>query len=492
MKLKLKILNIFYLLISLGAIIAYVTSFSSFLSASFTYSIDSETLYAAEIDDSALDDFGITIDDLFSDLDTVVFEVKVNVSYTDLILGWTETTSNYNYVNSKFDAKGRYLTHRILQPALDNLDSLLQEDLTTIAENAVRKMLANIIIQNMNAYSTDKVSDPNCFDAMANNEKNLQGENLNDVQFSQTVQTIYGYLTAPMYNNSDRFLNGYEIEEHDISSYNPGLKDEIKPYFDAIYEVQNEDEAEDRDLAVDRTAYSVYGCLLSFGLYNEEDRFVSLDNAIGNLLSRLVDAEDYTDFGGSSSCVFVDKLFAPLTRNYVDEDNEFDTDNDLTVVLINVVAQSNANESRSEGASGPLFNVLVLLIQISGILLIVFLLCWIIKFIQCVISFFRAKPYIRMNPVGIVAGVVEALLAIISVVTLIVYNNNLTETMRSNFPILANIPLGLSFSLRFVFIPGILVIVNLLFSIVYGPVKKKFKQDSREELLYSNEYNDYE
>ena len=97
-----------------------------------------------------------------------------------------------------------------------------------------------------------------------------------------------------------------------------------------------------------------------------------------------------------------------------------------------------------------------------------------------------------MNPVGIVAGVVEALLAIISVVTLIVYNNNLTETMRSNFPILANIPLGLSFSLRFVFIPGILVIVNLLFSIVYGPVKKKFKQDSREELLYSNEYNDYE
>ena len=490
MKLKLKILNIFYLFISVGALIAYVANFSSFLSASFTYKVSEEVLLEANISDQALEDFGISIEDLFSDLDTVVFEVDVNVSSADLIFAWTETTSNYDYVNSKFDAKGRYLTHRILAPAFDNLSDILQEDLTTVAENAVKKMIYNMIVNNMNFYSLDVEGEGNCFYAMEENEANVNGENLNDIQFNGTVQTLYGYL-AP-YQNSDRFLNGYEIEYDGVAQYNPGLRDEIRPYFEAIHVVKDQDEADLMEYYLNNAAYAVNDCLHWYGLYDESERFISLDEAIGSILQRLINAEDYDD-SSYSSCLFVDKLFAPL-KGYIDEDN-LEFENDLTAVLVNVIAQSNANQSQrgKAGTSGPLFKLFVLLLQVSGILLVLFLLCWIIKFIQAITSFFRSKPYIRMNPVGIVAGVAEALLAIISVATLIIYNNFDMVTLRTKMPsIFGVVPLGLSFSLRFIYIPGILAIVNFLFSLVYGPVKKKFKQESREELLYSNDYNDYE
>ena len=99
-----------------------------------------------------------------------------------------------------------------------------------------------------------------------------------------------------------------------------------------------------------------------------------------------------------------------------------------------------------------------------------------------------------MNPLGILTGIIEGLLAVISVATIVIYNNGIdVNSIRNNIPALRSIlPLGLSFELRFVFIPGIIAIVNLLFSLVYGPVKKKFKQESRDELLYSEEYNEYE
>jgi len=61
-------------------------------------------------------------------------------------------------------------------------------------------------------------------------------------------------------------------------------------------------------------------------------------------------------------------------------------------------------------------------------------------------------------------------------------------------PALENIiPVGLTVQMVFAaWIPGILAILNLLFSVLYGPVKRKFKEDSRDEILYSTDFNDYE
>ena len=108
MKLKLKILNIFYLIFSAVAVAAYVLNANSFLNATFSYRVNSDLLLEESIDESALDELGINSDDLFSDIDTIVFEVQVNVGYADLLRAWTEAGSDYDYYeDSKYTAIGK-------------------------------------------------------------------------------------------------------------------------------------------------------------------------------------------------------------------------------------------------------------------------------------------------------------------------------------------------------------------------------------------------
>ena len=99
-----------------------------------------------------------------------------------------------------------------------------------------------------------------------------------------------------------------------------------------------------------------------------------------------------------------------------------------------------------------------------------------------------------MNPLFIITGTIEALLALLTLGSVIIYKNFDIEALRKSIPLVQGVvPLGLSFQFIFAcWIPGVVAILNLLFSIVYGPVKKKFKQDSRDEILYSTDFNDYE
>ena len=99
MKAKLKVLNFFYLIFSAVAIAAYALNANSFMSATFNYKITSDLLMEEAVDESALEELGINSDDLFSDLDKIVFEVQVNVGYRDLLSAWTETGPDYNYVD---------------------------------------------------------------------------------------------------------------------------------------------------------------------------------------------------------------------------------------------------------------------------------------------------------------------------------------------------------------------------------------------------------
>ena len=493
MKVKLKILNLFYLLFSTIAIGAYLlANNNAFLQPSFTYKINEELILNEGIDDSALGDLGITSEDLFSDLDTIVFEVKVNIKYGDLLNAWTEVGPEYNYRNSKFDAVGRYLTHYILEPALDNVDELLLDDLVGVAENAVKAMISSTVIEGMNSYSKEVVGYDDCFAAMEDNPVNTAGENKNKLQFIQTVNSLYNLMSVSL--TESRFLNGYDIQDDHVE----GFKESIKPYLDAIYQVQNEDEADTVERSLIRITSNVSTCFYAYGLYDDDGNYLSIYEAIGNIFQRLIDHSEYEDSAYNTSNVsspFVDKLFAPLKGYIDDEDPEFD--NALTSIFINVIAKTTTNQvnyGNAEGVSGPLFLLMLYAIRAFGILLVLFLLVWAIKIIQCIICFFRAKPYVRMNPLGILTGIIEAALTLISIATIIIYRNNIdVNSIRNNIPALKSVlPLGLSFELEFVFIPGILAIANLLFSIVYGPVKKKFKQESRDELLYSEEYNEYE
>ena len=122
--------------------------------------------------------------------------------------------------------------------------------------------------------------------------------------------------------------------------------------------------------------------------------------------------------------------------------------------------------------------------KIAGIVWAVFVLGWAIKLLQCIICLFRKKPYIRVEFIGIIAGIVQVVLALISGLLLLAFKFGFITTLV-NLPLvgglIAAIPFlgssGVGLELTFsAFVPGILVLVNLIYSIIYGFVKRSFKR----------------
>jgi hypothetical protein len=129
-------------------------------------------------------------------------------------------------------------------------------------------------------------------------------------------------------------------------------------------------------------------------------------------------------------------------------------------------------------------------IRIAGIVLAVFVLGWAIKVLQVIICFFRKKPYLRTEVIGIIAGIVQVLLAIISGFIILAVKLDLFRTI-TRLPVLSDVFAAVPFMGQFMdimgtavtptimfsaFIPGILVLVNLVYSIIYGFFKRSFKR----------------
>lgn len=492
MKVKLKVLNFFYLIFSAVAIAAYALNANSFMSATFNYKITSDLLMEEAVDESALEELGIDSDDLFSDLDKIVFEVQVNVGYRDLLSAWTETGPDYNYVDDggRYTAIERYAMTYILAPALDEAPDYLYEDLKSVANTAISKMIENSTRVQLEKYCLAVVSGKNngAFDVMDRNPENT--EHYNEIRFLGAVSDLADELfRCP---TEKIFVNGM-VDEANSKVLLTGLKRAMHPYFLAIKNPSTSQEQESLSNCMDGMVRDVTEYLRNYGVIDDEEdepTITYIDEAIGSILQHLVDHTMYEDDDYSyyevANNKFISKFFAPL-KSYIEEDSEFD--NRLTELFINVIRNSNAN-----GENSSLFFLIALTARVFGVLLVVFLLAWLIKFIMCFISFFRQKPYLRINPLFIITGTIEALLALLTLGSVIIYNNFDINSIIAMFPIIkAIVPLGLSFQFIFAsWIPGVLAIVNLLFSIMYGPIKKKFKQDSRDEILYSTDFNDYE
>lgn len=491
MKLRLKILNIFYLLFSVVAIGAYVLNSASFMSATFTYEIDAEYFYEESIDDSALSDLGIDSEELFSDLNKITFDVDVNLSYTNLLQSWTETGPEYN--RSYMSAIERYSAEYVFIPAFRKAADYLQDDLEIIANNAMSKAIEKIAKTHLDSYCLAVIGHGDSFEAMKQNPQNV--DNLNEHQFSNAIRQITENMA--LYGDADRFYNDYNNKDGDLVFL--GLKKTLHPYFTAVKEPEGSNE-ENALLQAFTTMIEDVDKVLGFDgyqVFDEEGNYTDIEEAIGNILQRFIDHVIYEDVEGSIDeddeeeyeyeSKFVNKLFAPL-KAYIEGENDFDEEDNLAELFFNVIKNSTINENSA------VFFMIALAARVFAVLLVLFVLAWAIKFIMVIISFFRQKPYIKMNPLFIITGTIEALLALLTLGSVIIYKNFDIEALRKSIPLVqAVVPLGLSFQFIFAcWIPGVVAILNLLFSIVYGPVKKKFKQDSRDEILYSTDFNDYE
>lgn len=493
MKLKLKLLNIFYLIFSVVALGAYVLNYSSFVSATFKYKINEEYFLEESIDDSALTELGVDHEDLFSDLDTIIFEVEVNLSYQNLLQAWTETGPDYD--RSYMSALERYSAEYVFIPAFRRVSDDLQEDLERVANAAISKMIENTTKEQLMVYSRAVTGSTDYWQAMKDNPENI--ENYGEGQFIGAVSNLTGNLLD--YFDEERFNDGLYDENSNLVL--AGLKQTMYPYFTAIKNPADSYEQAELTSAFNKMWKGVDQYLHYYGIFDEEGVITNIEEAIGNVLQRFIDHVEYELLAEEDEGDYVDdyeddefynkfvgKFFAPL-KTYIGGDNDFDEDDSLAELFFNVVKNSNIN-----GENGAVFYLIALAARVFGVLLVLFLLAWAIKFISVIISFFRQRPYIRMNPLFIITGTIEALLALLTLGSVIIYQNFDIQALRGQIPLLqAIVPLGLSF--RFVFacwIPGVLAILNLLFSIVYGPVKKKFKQDSRDEILYSTDFNDYE
>ncbi|MBO7614494.1 MAG: hypothetical protein J6T15_02180 [Bacilli bacterium] len=489
MKTKLKILNIFYFLFSIVAIAAYVLSSNSFLRTTFHYEVDSNALVEASIDESALEELGISIDDLFSDVSKVVFEVDVNVSYSDLLTSWTEAGSTGKFGDfQSFNSVERYAMKYILKPAFDNTSDWLEEQLTAVANAAIGKMIENVTVSELRTYSLAVVGNPDPFDAMDKNQNNTG--HYNKLQFEGTVsdctQLIFRTTYDEIYFNGAEDLNGNKVVV--------GFNERIVPYFKAIKEPDADDNNEMNAYndGLKNMKRRIAECLQNYGVFDETGAVTYIEEAIGTILQHLLNHVNYEDERVASYNLpeipdnkFVNKFFAPLKGFILDEG---DFDSLLTEMFVNVIRESNANDG------GRLFYMIALGARVFAVILVLCLLGWAIKFIMAFISFFRQKPFLRINPLFIITGTIEAIFALLTLGSYIIFQFYTIDAIKSVIPAVANlIPVGLSLQIVFAaWIPGVLAILNLLFSVLYGPVKRKFKEDSRDEILYSTDFNDYE
>lgn len=505
MKTKLKLLNIFYLLFSVVAIAAYVLNSNVFLTSTFSYTISSELFLQEGVSEDAFIDFGISSEDLFTDLPYLTFEIEVNVTYDNLLKSWTETGPEY--ADEDHSAWERYAINQILIPTFDNAPDWLEEDLERVADSALMKMIDNATRVGLINYAfltreekhyLDAAGNVDPFVAMANNPDNINQYNYDNykVTLNLLTQMLHVVTTDYIFFNGQVNLNNVvEVE---------GYKDLIKPYYEAIKAPSNSDEADALDKFIADSIDDIDLFLDRFGIIDRSGNLLPIHEAIGTILQHLVDNAEYEggddfdyegddyydddDYYEAPDIEFVNRLFAPL-KEYIEDDTEYEYGNALSQVLVNVIKNSNING----GENNRLFWLMTVAARVFGVILVICLLSWAIKLITIVISFFRQRPYMRINPFFIITGTIEGILALITLATVIIGNYGM-DKVRNLVPALqAIIPLGLSIQFVFIaWIPGLMAIMNLLFSILYGPVKRKFKEDSRDEILYSTDFNDYE
>lgn len=432
MKAKLRILNFFYFAISAVALFVFVVT--PFLKTTIKYEISADVLEDS-VDESLFDEFGINNEDLFNYEEELSVEIPISLSHKMLLECWQNN-------NAK-----RFCNKNLLEPVAEKIMDNYEDVLIEFANSAVEAMINNVFRDKLETYvpvgktlgqRLEEVSEFSVTD-FETSVVNCAARALQP-QASDTFSTICEFLTDE-YNKYANVLGG------DLMT---GL---------------------DMRLAVD-------DYFTNFELVDKKTGQVNdVYHAIGAILKRI--AKSKTEYNDEYFDEEYDDYDSPIKASKLmkfSEDYEDMYDEPLEAVLMEVIDVYIGSTGRNLFFWGA---------RLCSLLLVIFMATWFIKVFQCFICLFRKKPYVRVDFLGIISCLAQIILALVTVVFAFLYIKiGSLQNIALFQKILAFLPTGLVFKLEFsTLIPSLLVIVNFLYSIVYGAVKRKFKHDYRKQEL---------
>ena len=435
MKKLLKILNLVYLAIAGFAIAWYSVNFIKedavpFLRVGINANLTREN--SKEVfSDEMLAEFNITRDDLFADGD---IEVKATVEVTNKMLleSWT-TNDAVTYIDESF-----------ISPSVDKLVAQIEEPFTKVAKRAAKSSIRSILEEKLEEH-LDPGQD--LYAQLVAGDPSLTKE-----QVSRDIDSIVNTITA----------DGATLDSVTDTVYNT-----YNRYYDAL--------GEGTGISRDEMKDEIKNALDSLNLVNEDGTIASMDEAIAALLADMLNGNNNSSNEGDDeddeepADIVLRRMLNP---NFAEEEGS-SSENSVAVELKKFI--SNQIEDKGTIAWG---------FKIAGIVWAVFVLGWAIKVFQVIICFFRKKPYVRTEIIGIIAGIVQVLLAAVSLVLILAAKNDFLTTLK-RFPVVGGIIEAIPFvgsgavipELTFsALVPGILVLVNLVYSIIYGFFKRSFKR----------------
>ena len=434
MKTLLKILNLVYFILAGVAIACFTINFISpdkipFLRMGLTVDLTEENSKDV-FSDSLLEKFNIKRKDLFAE-GPIKVEVKVDITNMMVFNTWTAEDA------------GMYITDEFINPTIDGIVEEIEPTFSRVAKSAAKSSIKTMVENELKKTIPDG---SDLYQQLGEVNPELNSESL-----SNDIGTIIDELDKD--GATVETVN--EVFNQIYNKYNTALGNPEKSETDTKNELQE--------------------TLEKYDLVDEDGNITSIDDAIAALLGDLLGNNESND--ESSEEGNEDDLPAPialrkmLNPNY--EGEEVTEEESAVAAEFKTFVNSKLNaESVAMG------------FKIAGIVWAVFVLAWAIKLLQCIICLFRKKPYIRVEIIGIIAGIVQVVLALISGLLLLAFKFGFITTLVGlpliggligAIPFLGSEGIGLELTFS-AFIPGILVLVNLVYSIIYGFFKRSFKR----------------
>ena len=429
MKALLKVLNLVYFILAGAAIACFTINFIKpdlipFLrvgfSANLTYDNSNQV-----ISDDLLDQYNISREELFKDGD---IEVEAKVDVTNMMM--------FNVWGAE-DA-GTYIDDEFINPTIDTLVEQIEPTFTRVAKTAAKSSIKTMIEHNLEGSVGEGES----------LYQKLGEKGLTSQQLSDDISAII-----------DEFSN----EDATLDSINTLYNEIYNKYSTAL-----DNPAKDPE----ETKEELKETLDKYNLVDEDGNITSIEDAIAALLGDMLNGDSEDSDGEDVEEPAAITLRRMLNPYYEGED-EVETDGSaIANELKTFIKGKLATDDMATGFKS------------AGIVWAVFVLGWAIKLLQCIICLFRKKPYIRVEVIGIIAGIAQVLLALISGLLLLAFKFGFITTLVrlpviggiiAAIPFLGKEAIGLELTFS-AFIPGILVLVNLIYSIIYGFVKRSFKR----------------
>lgn len=434
MKALLRVLNLVYFILAGAAIACFTINFIKpdlipFLRLGFSANLTEENSEEV-ISDELLEEFNISRADLFEGGDIKV-EAKVDV--TNMLM--------FNVWGAKDG--GAYIDDEFINPTVDTIVEQIEPTFTRVAKSAAKSSIKTMVENNLR-------------DSLGEGESLYQ--KLAQADSSLTSQQLSEDISAII----DEFSN----EDATLDSVNELYNEIYNKYSTALGNPAKSEE---------ETKEELKQTLDNYNLVDEDGNITSIEEAIAALLGDMLENDNQDSEGDDENNEQAAVALRRMLNPYYEEDGEGAAETEGSAIARELKTFINGKINSSD---------LVLGFKIAGIVWAVFVLGWAIKLLQCIICLFRKKPYIRVEVIGIIAGIFQVLLALISGLLLLAFKFGFITTLVrlpliggliAAIPFLGSTGIGLELTFS-AFVPGILVLVNLIYSIIYGFVKRSFKR----------------